>query len=158
MKSKLLNWLSRLTPRKPSARVLKVLRSRYADERQHAARFILDAHKMHYPHFREALLRIAAEESTHADRLAEKINELGATPPPDSPVASSYSTSWQLLLRDLEQERVCAAELETEMIRIESEYPAVGELLRHIDRDERKHRDEIRDMLMRSDPQALWCA
>jgi rubrerythrin len=158
MKSKLLDWLSRLAPRKVSDRVVEVLRSRYADERQHAARFILQADKMRYAQFREALLRIAAEESTHADQLADKINQIGGTLPPDTPVASPYGNSWQLLLEDLEEERVCAAELETEMIRIESEYPAVGELLRHIDGDERKHRDEIRDMLMRSDPQALWAA
>jgi rubrerythrin len=133
MKSKLLDCLGRLAPRKASDRVLTVLRSRYADERQHAGRFILHAHKMRYPQFIEALLRIAAEESTHAVQLAEKINELGGTLPPDTPVASARGNSWQLLLEDLEEERVCAAELESEIIRVESEYPEVAALLRRID-------------------------
>ena len=42
------------------------------------------------------------------------------------------------------------------MLTIESDYPDIVELLQRIDEAERKHRDEIREMLMRSDPQALW--
>ena len=52
--------------------VLAILRSRYADERQHAARLTQHAQKMQYPRFREALLRIGADEARHADWFAEK--------------------------------------------------------------------------------------
>jgi rubrerythrin len=44
------------------------------------------------------------------------------------------------------------------MLTIESDYPDVVDVLQRIDAEERKHRDEIREMLMRSDPQALWPA
>ena len=46
---------------------LGILRSRYGDEKQHAARFVQHAQKMQYSQFRDALLRIAADESKHAD-------------------------------------------------------------------------------------------
>jgi rubrerythrin len=36
---------------------------------------------MQYPQFREVLLRIAADESRHADWIAEKINEIGFVAP-----------------------------------------------------------------------------
>jgi bacterioferritin (cytochrome b1) len=139
--------------------VLGILRHRYVDEKQHADRFIQHAQKLHYPQFREALLRIASEELKHADSIAEKIKKLGGwlpavlTPPP-----TEEKNSWRYLLEDLEEERRCAAELEEEMLTIESDYPDVIELLHGIEEEERRHRDEIREMLMRSDPQALWAA
>ena len=138
--------------------MLEILRARYADERQHAARFVLHAQKMHYPQFREALLRIAADESKHAERIAEKIHEFGGSLPPEPEVSSSLGNSWRYLLDDLEEERRCAGELESDRLSVASDYTDVGELLEHIDEDERKHCDEIRGMLMRSDPQARWAA
>jgi hypothetical protein len=73
-------------------------------------------------------------------------------------VLPSFGNSWRYLLDDLEEERRCAAELETDRLAIAADHPDIGELLEHIDDDERRHRDEIRGMLMRSDPQALWAA
>jgi rubrerythrin len=135
-----------------------ILRSRYADEKQHAARFVQHAHKMQYPQFRDALLRIAADESKHADWIAEKLNELGESLPATETISAVQKNSWRYLLDDLEEERRCAADLETDILSIESDYPDVAELLRQIDQEERQHRGEIREMLMRSDPQALWPA
>jgi rubrerythrin len=138
-------------------RMLGILRSRYADEKQHAAQFTQHAQKMQYPQFRDALLRIAADESKHADWIAQKVSELGGSLPAVVKT-SSERNSWQYLLEDLEQERKCSADLETDMLTIESDYPDIVDLLQRIDEEERKHRDEIREMLMRSDPQALWPA
>jgi rubrerythrin len=135
---------------------LGILRSRYADEKQHAARFVQHAQKMHYPQFRDALLRIAADESKHVDWIGKKLNELGESLPAPPTMPTVEKNSWQYLLDDLEEERRCAADLETDILRIESDYPDIVELLRRIDEEEGKHRDEIREMLMRSDPQALW--
>jgi rubrerythrin len=137
---------------------LGILRSRYADEKQHAARFVQHAQKMQYPQFRDALLRIAADESKHADWIAKKLNDLGESLPATLTTSTVEKNSWQYLLDDLEEERSCAADLETDMLTIECDYPDIAELLRRIDEEERKHRDEIREMLMRSDPQALWPA
>jgi rubrerythrin len=139
-------------------RVLEILRSRYADEKQHAQQFTHHAQRMQYPQFREALLRIAADESRHADWLAQKIRELGGSLPPVLETPPIERNSWQYLLEDLEQERKCSAELETNVLTIESDYADIADLLQHSDEEEHRHRDEIREMLMRSDPQALWPA
>jgi len=158
IKSKLTEWLSWFGATKGYDGILKILRSRYADERQHAARFIQHAQKMQYPQFREELLRIAADESRHAEWLAKKITELGGSLPPELATLPTTKNSWQYLLDDLEEERQCSAELETEMLTVSSDYPEVAELLQRIEDEEDKHRDRIREMLMRSDPQALWPA
>jgi len=134
--------------------VLGILRSRYADEREHAAKLNQHAEKMQYPQFREALHRIASEESKHADWIAKKIEALGGVLPLVREVGSTEKNSWQYLREDLEEERRCAAELEQDLLTIESDYPDVIELLQRIDEEERQHRDKIRDMLIRSDPQA----
>ena len=160
IKSNLSEWWRRWfgSPGNEYYRVLDILRSRYADEKQHAAQFIQHAQKMQYPQFREALLRIAADESRHADWIAEKINQLGGSLPPRMKTYSTERNSWQYLLEDLEQERKCSADLETDMLAIGSDYADIVDLLQRIDEEEHKHRDEIREMLMRSDPQALWPA
>ena len=134
--------------------VLNILRYRYADEMQHAACLRQHAEKMRYPQFREALRRIAADESKHADWIAKKIEALGGMLPAVTEVRSEQKNSWQYLLEDLEEERRCSADLEDDMLAIRSDYPDVDELLGRIDEEEGKHRDEIREMLMRSDPQA----
>jgi rubrerythrin len=105
---------------------------------------------MQYPQFREALLRIAADESRHGDWIAEKINEIGGSLPPELTISSTERNSWQYLLDDLEVERQCSATLETDMLTIASDYPEIVELLQRIDEEEHKHCDEIREMLMRS--------
>ena len=159
IKSNLSEWWRRwFSSRKGYYTALGILRSRYADEKQHAAQFIQHAQKMQYPQFREALLRIAADESRHADWIAKKIDELGGSLPTVTKKCSTVSNSWQYLLEDLEQERKCSADLETDMLTIESDYADIVDFLQRIDAEERKHRDEIREMLMRSDPQALWPA
>jgi rubrerythrin len=151
-------WRSWFGAAKGYDRVLNILRSRYADERQHAARFVQHAQKMQYPQFREELLRIAADESKHADWIAEKINELGGSLPSEPAVSPTTRNSWQYLLDDLEEERQCSAELETEILTLSSDHPQVAELLQRIDEEEHRHRNQITEMLMRSDPQALWPA
>lgn len=137
---------------------LAILRSRYADERQHAAQLTQHAQKMQYPQFREALLRIGADEARHADWIAEKINELGGSLPGELTIQSTDKNSWHYLLDDLEEERRCSADLETEMLTIASDYPQIVKLLERIDQEEHKHCEELREMLMRSDPQASWLA
>lgn len=130
-------------------RVLRILRTRYAAERQRAARYTQHAQKMQDPQSREALLRIAADKSRHGDWIAEKINEIGGSLPPERTISATERNSWQCLLDDLEVGRQCSAALQTDMLAIASEYPEIVFLLHRIDEEEHKHRDEIRKLLMR---------
>ncbi|HEY7166536.1 MAG TPA: ferritin-like domain-containing protein [Candidatus Binatia bacterium] len=135
-------------------RVLRTLCARYIDERQHAARFRQHAEAMHYAQHRAALHRIATDELDHAELIAHKIRELGGSVPEVPVIAARARNPWGYLVEDLEEERRCGAELEQEILGLGRNYGDVADVLRRIEQDERKHRDEIREMMMRSDPQA----
>jgi bacterioferritin (cytochrome b1) len=113
---------------------------------------------MQYPQFRERLLRIAADEARHAEWLAEKITLFGGELPKVPDVSNGEKNSWQYLLADLDAEKRCSAELIEEMHTVREELPDIARVLERIYEDGEKHRAEIRDMLMRSDPQSIWPA
>ena len=135
-------------------KVLKILQDRYVDEMNHVRRYAQHAGKMQYPQFRERLLAIAADEARHAEWLADKITLLGGKLPSVSENSAVEHNSWQYLLADLDEEKHCSAELIEQMQTVRGEMPDVAEMLERIYEDGEKHRAEIRDMLMRSDPQA----
>ncbi|HXG52444.1 MAG TPA: ferritin-like domain-containing protein [candidate division Zixibacteria bacterium] len=139
-------------------RARELLKQRYLEELRHAERLREHAARMQYPQFRQKLLDIAAEETKHAEWIAARIRLLGGEPPPFKPPPVSGRNSWQYLLLDLEEEGRCGARLQDEIRTLEPELPEIGGLLDRIRKDDEKHRQEIREMLMRSDPQALWPA
>ncbi len=136
----------------PAAKALEILCRLYIDENHHATLLAQHASRMHYPQFRAKLLEIAARETNHSDWIGEKIKLLGGSLPVVRPVALAVGNSWELLLEDLKGESRCAGELLEQATRLEADFPAVAEMLRRIYEEEQKHRDEIREMLMRSDP------
>ena len=138
--------------------VVKILQDRYIDEMRHVRRYTQHAQRMQYPQFRERLLRIAADEARHAEWLAEKITLFGGELPNVPDVSNGEKNSWQYLLADLDAERRCSAELIEEMHTVREELPDIARVLERIYEDGEKHRAEIRDMLMRSDPQSIWPA
>jgi rubrerythrin len=131
---------------------LDILRRRYVDEIEHTERFKYHAEQMHYPQFRQRLLEIAAEESEHAGWIAQKIADLGGKLPEVRPErGATNQSSWQNLLKDLDEEGRCAGDLAEQIWAVQTDYPDIAALLERITEDEKKHRDEIREMLMRSD-------
>jgi bacterioferritin (cytochrome b1) len=134
--------------------ILKLLQERYVDEMQHVKLYTAHAEKMRYRQFRERLLAIAADEARHAEWLAERIDLLGGKLANVPEVKTSEKNSWQDLLADLDEEKHCSAELIAMMQTVRNEMPETAEVLERIYEDGIKHRTEIRDMLMRSDPQS----
>jgi rubrerythrin len=141
-----------------AAKALEILCRLYIKESQHAAILAQHASRMHYPQFRAKLLEIAAQETRHSEWIGEKIGDLGGSLPVVPPAAPSDGNSWESLLEDLEDENRCAEELLDQATRLEDDSPSVANLLARIYEDEQKHRDEIREMLMRSDPLSLRAA
>ena len=137
-------------------RLLEILCAEYASEVQMGNLFREHAQKMHYPHFRERLLRIAAAEEKHAEWLREKIFGLQGTLPEVPLTETTGKNTWECLLMDLEEERHCVADLEDRLLKVEPMDPEIALGLRQIQEEEKHHRDEIRDLLMRSDAYALW--
>ena len=57
--------------------VIDLLRQRYVEEMQRIESFEQHAEKMHYPQYREKLLRMAQENGQVAEQIGEKIVALG---------------------------------------------------------------------------------
>jgi rubrerythrin len=135
-----------------------VLCQRYVEELQGAARFKQHAQEMQYPQFREKLLDIAAAKSNHAEWIAEKITMLEDDLPDVPECPSTDENSWQSLLMALEDENRSADRIPEQLRRIGLAHPDITKFLQEISDEQKKHRDEIREMLMRSDPFALSLA
>ena len=54
-------------------------------------------------------------------------------------------------MKDLDEEGHCAGELMEQIWAVATDYPDIAMLLERISKEKKKHRDEIREMLMRSD-------
>lgn len=133
-------------------KALAILRRLYIEESQHAALFAQHASGMHYPQFRAKLLEIAVREAAHLDWIGKQIKLLGGSLPMLRPSKPAGGNSWEILRAALEDESRCTAELLEHAARLEIDFPAVADMLRRIYEEEQKHRDDIREMLMRSDP------
>jgi rubrerythrin len=136
-------------------KLVEMLREEYSEEAQDTVQFTRHAQRMYYPQFREQLLRIAAEERIHVLWLREKILALGGTIPEISITPKVGKNSWECLLMDLEEEKRCCGDLLQRMHVAEHADPEIAEVLRRMREDEKTHREEIMDMLMKSDPYAL---
>lgn len=135
-------------------KLLDILCRDYAEEMGSALRLEWHAEQMRYPQFCERLLRIAKEEQRHAQWLAGRINALGGQIPQVSFTPEEGLNSWECLSLDLEAEKRCSADLTEELALEKNIDPETAARLRRILEDEKNHREEIAEMLMRSDPQA----
>lgn len=136
-------------------KAIEILLQQYVEANRRASQLRRHAQDMAYPQFREKLLSIAADESRHGDQIAEKIKLLGAPLPAVPETQFAGGNSWQSLLADLEEQRRSAAELWEQLRRVRPEFPEIAEVLQRVYENGKKHRSEITDMLMRSDPQAF---
>jgi bacterioferritin (cytochrome b1) len=141
-----------------SLRVVDILRQRYVEEMQQHDRLKQHAQKMHYPQFRKKLLEIASKNNEHAERIAQKILALGGKLPSVPELHVTGENSWQQLLTALEEDHRSADHLTEQLRGFGSDHPEVTQFLQQISLEQKQHRDEIREMLMRSDPFAFSLA
>jgi rubrerythrin len=135
--------------------LLGVLRETYLEEAQDVAQFTQHVKYMSYPQFRDRLRRLIAEEQAHVEWLRDKILTLGGEIPASSPVSKAGKNTWACLLMDLEEEKRSYEALLERMHLAEQSDPEVAEGLRRIREDERRHRDEIIDLLIKIDPYSI---
>lgn len=158
----LIDWLrkqwhgSRDTPRQEDRqKLLDLLRETHLDEIKDIANFTWHAERMYYPHFRERLLRIVAEEQSHVRWLEEKIRALGGDLPLPTHTPVRGKNTWENLRMDLQEERKDQTELLQGLRTAEHLDREIAEGLSRLRQDERKHRAELLDMLMKSEPDAV---
>lgn len=133
-------------------KLLEKLREQYCTEAHNAAQFTAHARRMYYPQFRDRLLRIAAEERAHLKWLGEQIRALEGEVPEPSVTPKFGHNSWECLLLDLEEERRNCADLVSRIHTAARVDPDIAGGLLHIRLDEQRHHEELREMLMKSDP------
>ncbi len=138
--------------------IVDVLRQRYVEEMQLADRFKQYARRMHYPQYQGKLLQLAAEKGKYTQWIAEKIVALGGKLPDVPERRSTEINSWHSLLMALEDENRSADRLSEQLRRIGLAHPNITNYLQEMSHEQKKHCDEIREMLMRSDPFALSLA
>lgn len=136
------------------AKGLKILHDRYIQESQHIVRLRQHAQRMQYRQFRDSLLAIAADKAKHIEWIAEKINLLGGRMPDVPTITDAEKTSWQYLSEDLNEVERYSMNLLEQAHSLRGELPTVAEVLERIYEDCRRHREILREMLMRSDPQS----
>jgi len=124
----------------------------YRAELDLAARCTQHAHRVHYPQFRVELLRIAAEVQAHLPWLQEQILALGGHLPSSPPPPTVEGNSWECFRRDVEEVRRGCGHLLEWIHRTEREAPEIAAGLQRIRKDKLRHREEFRQMLMKSDP------
>lgn len=137
---------------------IEILRQRYVDHMQAINRLTRHAHKMHYPQYCRKLLDIAAGKSKHVEWIRERLIALGARPPEVIECRATGENSWQYLRTDLAEEKRSADRLSEQIWRIESEHPEISQLLQRIFDAETIYREDLSDMVMRSDGFALSMA
>ena len=136
-------------------RLIELLRDEYMKEAKDVAQFQEHADRMTYPHFRKRLLDIAEEEKAHVEWLRDKIRALGGELPEMRLPVTSGRNNWECLLADVEEERRDSSAVLARIYTLAEEADSeITEGLRRMHEDEKRHRQEILDMLMKSDPQA----
>jgi bacterioferritin (cytochrome b1) len=106
---------------------------------------------------REQLLRLAEEDETQAKRVAEAIGALGGGTLPHAvpPVPAGALNHWARLVQDLELHRTATRHLREEAIHFAENLPETGSLFEQICAEEEIHAVQLRDLIARTDPQAL---
>ena len=113
------------------------------------------AHGMSAPRIAEEFMVHAIAESGHADRLAERIVQLGGAPDfsPEGLLARSHadyddSTDLKAMVRaNLVAERIAVEAYHQMIVMIGDKDPTTRRMLEDILADEEEHADELKDML-----------
>jgi hypothetical protein len=138
----------------PRRELLEILSQEYAEKAENAVKFTEYAARMVYPQFRDNLLRIANEEQEHISRLREHIVLLGGEVPQLSYSPTIGKNDWHRLLTLLEKKKRSVPDRIDRLLQAEGIDPGIARELRRMRQQEGNRRAEIRNMLMRSDPQA----
>jgi bacterioferritin (cytochrome b1) len=133
--------------------LLKILNDNYSKELAIAKMMSEHAEMIPFDFLRERLKKLAEEEKTHAEKLKQKIVELGGAVNPSPKIYEIKTSSihsekgFRKLIADLEFDKEIYEDYIAQINRIENE--DVKRLLREIVEDEVRHKDVLMDIVMR---------
>ena len=108
-----------------------------------------------YPSAADRLNELAAADEEQAKRLAAAIQGLGGTMPEGAPAPRGGRSHWARIMEDLRDKQSAGTRYLEQAMEWDTEFPEIAELLRALEREEHQHRVLIRDLVAKSDPQAL---
>jgi len=137
--------------------LVKILKEQVQEEAMEAERLRQDANQLlRFPEKRRRLLAIAEREAEHVRLLQEQIRALGLTPPePPPPSPPEGRTLWERLVGDLEAEKEDLEKFLHAAYAVDDDYPEVAALLLRIREEEETNRQELLDLLTKTDPYAI---
>lgn len=133
--------------------LLKILNDNYSKELAIAKMMDEHAEMIPFDFLKERLKKLAEEERTHAEKLKQKIIELGGTVNPSPKIYDIKTSSihsekgFRKLVADLEFDKEIYEDYIAQINRIENE--DIRKLLREIAEDEARHKDVLMDIVMR---------
>ncbi len=133
--------------------LIKILNENYSKEVAIAHMIEEHAEIVPFDFLKEKLRRVAEEEKRHAEKLKQKIVELGGTINPSPKVYEIRTSSihnekgFRKLVADLEFDKEIYEDYISQINKIEND--DVKKLLREIVEDEIKHKDILMDVVMR---------
>jgi hypothetical protein len=109
-----------------------------------------------YPHVTERLQVLVRVEEDNARAIAERLAVLGRHPLDDGDGhVRGGRNSWERLVALLEEYRALARRLSALWVRWDDEQPEDAALVRTLRDSASRHREEVVDLVARSDPHAL---
>ncbi len=133
--------------------LLKILNDDYSKELTIAKMMDEHAEMIPFDFLKEKLKKLAEEERTHAEKLKQKIIEIGGTVNPSPKIYDIRASSihnergFRKLVADLELDKEIYEDYIAQINRIENE--DIKKLLREIVEDEVRHKDVLMDIVMR---------
>ncbi len=107
-----------------------------------------------YPYMTERLKQIALEKDKEAGVLRESIIKLGGNPKEVQLDLHSGKNHWARMVQDIEDEKELEDRFLDDALRLGSEAPEIGDLLRQLVAGKAFHRDALQDLVVKADPQA----
>ncbi len=108
-----------------------------------------------YPYITERLKQIALEKDEEAGVLSERIIKLGGQPNEVGLDLHSGKNHWARMVQDIEDEKELEDRFLDDALRLGSEAPEIGDLLRQLVAGKAFHREALQDLIVKADPQAF---
>jgi len=135
--------------------VIGTLMDDYHQLRRLARQIDTHAQRAPYPYMTERLKQIALEKDAQAGLLKERIIKLGGQPNEVELDLHSGKNHWARMVQDIEDEKELEDRFLDDALRLGSESPEIGDLLRQLIAGKAFHREALQDLVVKADPQAF---
>jgi len=134
--------------------LIGILIDDYHHLRRLARQIEAHAERAPYPYITERLKQIAIEKDEEAGVLKERIIKLGGQPKEVELDLHSGKNHWARMVQDIEDEKELEDRFLDDALRLGSEAPEIGDLLRQLVAGKAFHREALQELVVKADPQA----